>query len=778
MKKTIFISLLFIYGTLVLQAQDRSDSLHITHYDLTIDISDFHSQIIKGIAELQVVSKTDGLAHLDLDLALTTDSVLGNQDVLDFTQSAQRLRIALSDTLHNGDTAHITIHYHGVPAGADFGGFYFFSNDAYNIGVSLYDIPHSYARAWYPCLDLFNDKATYYFHIETESDKSAICGGLLKEVDTLENGHLNWDWELPYPTPAYLTSIAVSNYELYQDTVHSLSGVTPLQIYVPANHLDKVPGSFANWRQIFHTYESKYGAYRWDKVGYVGITYLPGAMEHIMNIAYPMTFINGNLNYESLYAHEMSHSWFGNLVTCSRAEEMWLNEGFASYSESIFAEELYPDDDPYSNGGKNTTREMLVQTLKEAFCQDGGYFALNAVPQTVTYGVHSYQKGANVVHTLRHYLGDSVYFPAIQQMLEHYAFQNINSQELFDFLGQTTGQDLTAFYEGWVDQPGLPHFSIDSIRPAGNNHWKIHVRQRLWHANNLVNNNRMEITLFAHHHLQKTFDFRFSGEFGVAEIEWEEVPLFGVIDLNEKMCDAVLDHNFTFTSTGSQQSADADFSVMVTAMDSEEPFLLRVEENFVAPDGLKHPNHNITRISDEHYWRVIFDETQNQNLNGKLSFRFVCNEECDIDHALFDGYTSDSLILLYRKDAGADWEILESTFYGTESGMIRSTSIRAGEYTLGIGNRAAARISESAASESATIIPYPNPAREAITLNCPDGLQINEVEVYDFQGRKIASLHLNSNSQAIPVNSYANGLYLLKFHTSQGIITKKIVIEK
>lgn len=778
MKKLFLIPLFFLYGFLTIQAQDRSDTLHIAHYDLSIDISDFNTQIIKGIAALQIVSKINGLETIDLDLTLATDSVLNDHISLPYTQSGDHLLISLPSALNSNDTANITIHYHGIPTGADFGGFYFFSNNAYNIGVSLYDIPHSFGRAWYPCLDIFTDKATYDFHIETTMDKSAICGGMLNRIDTLDNGHLNWNWELSKPAPSYLTSMAVGNYHLFQDTVHSMSGIIPLQIYVPASYLDKVAGSFANWRRVFHAYEKRYGAYRWDKVGYVGITYLPGAMEHIMNIAYPTTFITGNLTYEALYAHEMSHSWFGNLVTCLRAEEMWLNEGFASYSETLFAEELYPNEDPYSDGGKNTTREMLVQTLKTAFCQDGGYFALNDVPQTATYGVHSYQKGANIVHTLRHYLGDSVYFPAIQQMLETYAFKNINSQGLFDFLSQATGQNLTDFYEGWVNQPGLPHFSIDSIRPTSDGHWRIFIRQRHWHGTALANSNRLEITLFAHNNLRKTFNFQFSGEFGTAEVEWEETPLFGVIDLEEKMCDAILDHNFMFTAPGSQQSSDADFSVMITAMDSEEPFWLRVEENFVAPDGLKFPNHNITRISDEHYWRVIFDETQNQNLNGKLNFRFVSQNECDIDHALFDGYTTDSLILLYRKDPSADWGILESTFYGTESGMIRSSVILAGEYALGIGNRAAATISEKTENENVAISVYPNPAHNAITLHCPDGLRLNKVEIYDFQGRKLDDILLSNESPSIPVNSYANGLYLLKCHTSQGIITKKIVIEK
>ncbi|MCQ2285454.1 MAG: T9SS type A sorting domain-containing protein [Bacteroidales bacterium] len=772
--KKIIISLIVIFLMTNAIAQTRTDSLHIAHYDLTLSITNFTSKEIKGKAILSVVSKVNTLNHIDLDLEdLITDSVLVDNQSLPFTQNGLLLTIALTTPMAQGDTLPITIYYHGKPASGigNFGGFTFSGEYCYNLGASIKDIPHCFGRAWYPCLDFFTDKATYTMHVETTNDKMAVCGGLLTNVTVTENDNRIWEWEIHQPIPTYLSSVAVGEYKQYSDTVHIQNGIIPIDIYYYPEQEDIIANSFSNLKTAIHTYEQQYGPYLWDRVGYVIVNFKYGAMEHAMNIAYPYYAVTGNTQYESLYMHELSHFWFGDLITCERAEEMWINEGFAEFSPSLVFEKLYPSDNIYEDGYKNFVRERIVTALTKAHLNDNGYFALDSVPQSVTYGTHSYEKGAAVVHTLRHYLGDSLFSYALSSLLDQYQFQNVNSKQLFDHLSEVTHQDLTPFYEAWVHQPGFLHFSIDSIVSTGSTHL-VYVRQRLHHAQHFGNDNRIEITLFAKNDKQKTVTFQFSGEYGVAEIEFDEKPLFGVIDFNEKMADAVIDRNFTINDKGSLPCEDAGFALLVSSIGSE-PLFLRAEHNFVAPDGLKNANHNIYQLSDEHYWRVVFDETQDTLFTGNFSFKYDASNDKSIDYKLYETENSfNHLVLLYRKSPAEDWQITHSTKYGTKNGMIRTNELRAGEYCLGIGNPQAANISES----TMPFRIYPTPADQNITIES-DGDSYHLI-FYNSLGTRISTTNISGSKNIISTENLPNGHYVLTiFKGEKWVKSIKLIVK-
>src|SRR5665647_2139926 len=128
------------------------------------------------------------------------------------------------------------------------------------------------------------------------------------------------------------------------------------------------------------------GPYSWDRVGYTGTAL--GAMEHATNIFIPNGTITGNTSNESLMAHELSHMWLGDNVTCSSAEEMWINEGWATFFGMYYALALYGDEEAY----KKEMRSKHASVLQ--FCHtpsgDGSYFPLNRMPQEYTYGKSAY----------------------------------------------------------------------------------------------------------------------------------------------------------------------------------------------------------------------------------------------------------------------------------------------------------------------------------------------------------------------------------------------------
>ena len=756
-------------------AQDRTDSLHIAHYDINLNITDFTGHTIHGYADLTAVPKVDNLPYIDLDLkSLVVDSVLIDDiPVQSFTHEGTLVRIPLQEPSNQGDTMNVRVYYGGVP-GADalFGGFYFSGEYCYNIGVGFRDVPHNFGRGWYPCLDFFTDKSTYTFNIETEVGKRAVCGGYLGDSILTESNTVIWQWYLDEPVPTYLTSVAVGNYMHYSDTVQGMEKVIPIDIYTYPEHFNRIPVNFAHLKDAIRIYEMRYGPYPWNRVGYVGVPFLAGAMEHVTNIAYPNFAITGNATYESMYMHELSHMWFGDLVTCQRAEEMWLNEGFANYSEFVAAEILYPSDNPETDGYKAGIRDQHRKVLKNAHVDDGGYWALDQIPQNVTYGTTTYEKGGIVAHTLRKYMGDSIFFESLRAYLTEFQYGNASSQQFFDFMSERSGQNLQDFFEGWVHQPGFLHFSVDSVLPTGTEgEYRFYVRQKLSHATNFANGNRIDITFFSNDNQQFTVgQFAFDGEFGEGVVSLPFEPAFAIVDLGEKLADAIVDYNTLVTSTGTKSMDEANVRVIVSTL--SDTVFLRVEDNYVAPDPLKAPNENITTMSTTHYWRI--EATPNGITEGRIRFAVRTNAS-SIDYELYNGHNANELVMLYRRNPSEDWQVIHSN-KTTSSGYIYFvTDFRIGEFTLAIGTETD-NVKDHDGKMGMTV--YPNPAYDMLTIELPDSYMSKTTTgfVYDAKGSLVRSFLIQGQQHELSTSDLPSGIYILKVADGRNAMSSTISI--
>lgn len=773
--------LLFLFACVALiattDAQDRTDSLHIAHYDINLNITDFANQIVYGYADLTAVARVNALTHIDLDLQrLFVDSVLVDQTLVpNFSHEGTLLRIPLANPADQGDTMQVRVYYRGTPAtDSYFGGFYFSGEYCYNIGVAFQDLPHNFGRGWYPCLDFFTDKSTYDFNIETVVGKRAICGGYLLDSISTDSNTVIWQWQLDEPVPTYLTSVAVGNYSHYADTIQGAERVIPIDIYTYPEYAAHVEGTFLHLKDAIRIFELRYGAYPWNRVGYVGVNFNAGAMEHVTNIAYPNFAINGNTAYEMLYMHELSHMWFGDLVTCQRAEEMWINEGFANYSEFVAAEILYPSDDPDTDGYKAGIRNQHRKVLKKAHIDDGGYWALNQIPQNVTYGTTTYDKGGIVVHTLRKYMGDSLFFESIQAYLQHFQYQNVSSEEFFDFMSQQSGLDLQDFYEGWVNQPGFLHFSVDSVRPTGNaDEYRFFIRQRLYHAEQFANSNLVDVTFFSADNQQYTTErFAFDGEFGEGTVTLPFVPVLAVVDFDEKLADAVVDYNIVASTTGTKSANEANVKIMVSTL--TDTTFLRVEDNYVAPDALKFPNENITEISSEHYWRI--ETPQPGNITGSIRFTVKASSE-GIDYELLNGHSSSELLLLYRRDPSDDWQIIPCSKTANSSQTLiyaATDTFRVGEYTLAIGTEPTG-IRSNDSKTGMTV--YPNPAGTTLTVALSDFSSSSRYEgaIFNMKGELVKTFAVHNAQVELDTTGLASGTYVLKVAAESGSATSTMI---
>jgi len=489
------------------------------------------------------------------------------------------------------------------------------------------------------------------------------------------------------------------------------------------------------------------------------VNFNSGAMEHATNIALPQAAVDGTTYYESTIAHELSHSWFGNLITCEKAEEMWINEGFASYSEALTDEGLQS-----KTKYTETINSQHVDVLKNLYSRDHGYYALNNVPQSYTYGMHSYDKGSIVIHTLRHYMGDSLFFGGIKAMLNQYAFQNMNSEQVFDFLSNYSGINLNGFYEGWINQPGFLHFSIDSIVAEGGDQYAVHLRQRLFHAEHYADDNRVNLTFFSsegqrfdYHHAQ------FSGATGVVHINIPFNPLFGVVDYTNEICDALIDYNHCFTFTSSKNFSNANITATITAL--QDSSHMRVEYNLVHADPFKVQPNPSYRLNNR-YWRVEYTGSQVQ---GKLKFNYNGNNN-QPEHDLLQGHTPDELALFYRRDCADDWHSIPFTRTGQTSGTITTENLMPGEYTFGVPGTDVG-IKET---EKIDIIIYPNPAQDRLSISTKQ--DIDSIVIYDLSGRVVMRQNLNNKNSNLNIKSLSSGTYLVQiFNKGKLLKSEKLI---
>ncbi len=766
-----------IIGLFILQnsnAQNKAhgDSLDVLNYKINLNIIDFTNQQISGNTELTIASKISNLNVISLDLLkLVVDSVYINSSKTDaFIYNDTLLNIQTS-IFNLGDTFKTTIYYHGHPVidPSAWGGFYFTTSSAYNLGVGFEDNPHNYGRVWFPCIDDFTDRAFYDFYITTSNDQKAVCGGTLMSVIDNGNGTSTHHWTLHNSIPTYLASVAVSDYVAVGDIFHGINGNIPTYIYALPTDTTNARNSFVNLNSILGIFENRFGPYRWERVGYVSVPFNSGAMEHATNIAYPTYCLTGNLAYEDLYAHELSHHWFGDLITCFSAADMWINEGWASFCEYVYKEDLYG-----TNAAKNYIRPIHNKLVRYQHIEDNGYRAIYGIPHEYTYSRTVYDKGADVVHSLRNYLGDSLFFCAVKAMNNTFAFKDISTIQMRDFLSANTGVDLTDFFNFWVYSPGFTHFSVDSVKttPNGNTfNATVYIRQKLKGVTQLANSNKVEITFFDSNWNRFTSKVSFSGQFGSSVCSVPFQPIAAFLDLEEKMADATVDNYKIIKTAGTYVYDQTYFSAVVSGV--TDSVFLRVTHNWVQPDPLKTPVAGLV-LSPNRYWKI--EGILSPGFAAKGRFSYNGGISLQQDHDLITN-TIDSLKILYRASPAEDWCSVHFIRQGNANiGTLVVDTLKLGEYTLALydWNVNSEKLNSQVNSEK--LVVYPNPSDTDFTIDFTAKSDVT-IKIFNEQGKLVFEKKCTQSLSRIywHPGKLAKGVYLVKLFEEDKVIgTSKV----
>lgn len=767
----------------------RSDTADILKYTVSLDITDFTTKVIKGNTIVRFAPKINGLNYLCLDLLrMTIDSITYNNSILTYNYNDTLLKVNLPSALNTTDTLDLGVFYHGVPrqdtigAGTPWGGWYAYSGYSFNLGVGFNAWPHCYGRIFHPCFDNFSERAKYDFNIITSNGKTSYCNGLLTK-DTTVSGLRTRSWSLTQEIPSYLASIAVAAYTEVNYSFNGMLGTIPGIVAALPADTHNVSLSFLHLPEAFANHENHYGPYVWPRVGYCLVPFNGGAMEHATNISYGTVFANGTLSYESIMAHELSHHWWGDHTTCETAADMWLNEGIASYSEYLFREWVYGYSSYVANIKTNHEAQVHFVDLTE------GLYALNSIPPNITYGNHVYLKGADMAHTMRGYMGDSLFKVGLKYVQQQKAFQTLNTTEFGQLLTASTGVDMNQFMNDWIKNPGWPHFSIDSTKSVsaggGNFNVTVYVKQKLFRAPTYYTNVPMEIT-FKNNLWQNAVDTIYcSGQNSVATFTVPFDPTYAGINVASRISDAVSSQYKILKTLGANNFTPANLNLNVQTVGADSSWV-RVEHSFVAPDTIK-INPNNFRINTQHYWRV--DGIFCSGFKAKGTFYYDGRKVTSgptgyLDTCLF--YTSaDSILLLYRKNTSDDWK--EVTKYTkTHVGAVTSKygyfivdTLMIGEYATANGVSSVTPGFKDLEKEKYFVKIFPNPAKNNFTIEIKkfDSSKKNYFQLYDISGKKMIEEKINASTTNISLNGIATGNYIVKVFSDKELIgnTKLIV---
>lgn len=683
------------------------DTLQVLHNTIRLDLSAIGEATLRGRAEITLHSKQDNLTFAPfLLLGMQIDSVQVNgRPARGYQYNDTLLRVPLGVPLQQGEEARVAVVYHGRPVRARFGGFTFTDSlrHAHNMGVWIDGSPHSFGRSWFPAVDDFRSRSTFDLYLRADTALKAIGSGVLQNIQPASGGTAVWHWHLGQPIPDYLVSVAVGPYEQISYPYTSVDGrPLPVDVYVFPDEAEAARETYAILPRTLRLLENYFGPYAFDRVGYVSVDRRGGAMEHVANISMPR-HPRPTVDYHTLVIHELIHSWFGNRVTCRTAADMWLNEGITNFGPELVLEKLYGPEEAARYVRQNQWVALLMAPRMEK-----AYLSLADVPEEHTYGATVYDKGAMVMHTLRHYLGDEKLLPALKAYVEAYAFRTASVADFQSFIARHTATDLTDFFDLWVNRPGFVTFEIDSIRGrdvAGGFEGTVYLEQKRCHAPEYGRNVRVPLTFYdAGGHRREMREVVVSGRHAAVPLHLPFRPAFGLVDPGYALCKASLYEAYRTDTAGVYTSRLCRLAVEAEAVApcvpesasssaSEEapssaarafpPASLHLEYYRVTPDPIRGEEARTEYLlCDTHYWRVSGSVPGAVRLTGRFPVATEGPEAAwleggaaagsDVagrnrDVAAGDGAgrekgagagndTPGNIWLMYRRDASDDWK--------------------------------------------------------------------------------------------------------------------------
>ena len=430
----------------------------LTKYDLKfckIDISASDTTTyIDGYVFYKAIVTGNILDTFILELSddFIVDTVFVNGIQKSFNHSNNEIRIVISPSLSNGEYFNSKICYHGKPANTPNNRGITNSFDTiYHKQVTFSLAEPYYAKDWFPCKQDLTDKIdSAYIFITVDSTLKAGSNGKLTAITQLLGSKARYEWKTYHPIDYYLLSFSVSDYKEYNIYAKPIGYQDSILIqnYVYPNCLNYFKPEIELTKNYIEYFSDKFGFYPFadEKYGHC-MAPIGGGMEH-----QTMTTL-GYFNL-SLVSHELSHQWWGDATTCKTWQDIWINEGFASYCEYLAV-------DNFSVLGLN----WLIDCQNRVLLSPGGsvyvpFLNLSNYSRIFDYRL-SYKKGAAIIHQLRFELNnDSLFFLALKNFLIQYKNNVATGLDFKNSFENSTNKNFTDYFDEWYFGEGYPLYEI------------------------------------------------------------------------------------------------------------------------------------------------------------------------------------------------------------------------------------------------------------------------------------------------------------------------------
>ena len=445
---------------LSLQADEpyaRSRDYDLQHSKIVLRFDVEQKKVIGEVTHTLSILRDDTSKIAFDSVGLTIQSVTVNKSAAKFESTANKLLVPIP-AAKIGDKFDVVIRYEGKPTK----GLYFILPDK--------DYPDRPRQIWtqgesedtryyLPTYDYPNDRLTTETILTVPASWLTVANGKLLGVASAANNMKTWTWKESVPSSTYLITVVAGEFDEVKDNLRNL----PVTYYAPKGRGDRLPINYSRTPAMIELFNKKYGVdYPWEKYAQVMVDdFVAGGMENSSattntssSLVHPKLVNEYATGEDDLISHELAHQWFGDLVTCKDWGNIWLNEGFATFAETVWLEAHFPkDQSAYERW--NDARQWFAQTnlykqpiVRHDF-EDSSEFDGNV-----------YNKGGWVLYMLRHQLGEDAFHRALKHYLEANRGKNVVTADFVRAVEESTNANVDQFFSQWIYGAGAPKFDV------------------------------------------------------------------------------------------------------------------------------------------------------------------------------------------------------------------------------------------------------------------------------------------------------------------------------
>lgn len=438
----------------VMDDYPRRIGVDVENYRFELTLTDA-SDVITGRTTVTVLFSASGVTELPLDLigrsadgtGMTVTGATVDGSTADFVHASNLLTITLPESGRAGTRARVTVEYEGDPAEGlqavenRHGDRTFFSDNWPNR-----------ARHWLPTIDHPYDKATSDMIVTAPAHYQVVSNGVRIEETDGPGSVRTTHWKQSVPIATWLYVLGVARFAVQH--VDDFQGL-PIETWVFPQDRDAGFYDFAvPTKRAMEFYDDYVGPYPYERLANITSPVTGGGMEAATSIMYHESSVTGerSVRWRNVIIHEVAHQWFGNAVTESDWDDIWLSEGFATYFTLLFIEHAYGRDE-FVDGLRSSAERVFAQ-----YANDPEYRIVHDDlddMSRVTSGA-TYQKGSWILHMLRERLGDDAFWEGIRLYYGRFMNENASTTDFREAMEEVSGDDLTAFFDQWLYNGGNP----------------------------------------------------------------------------------------------------------------------------------------------------------------------------------------------------------------------------------------------------------------------------------------------------------------------------------